>query len=519
MQKTTPVSTRPTALIILDGWGIAPAGPSNAISQAYTPNISSYYASFPHTTLEAAGESVGLPSGEAGNSEVGHLNLGSGRIVYQDLPRINAAISDGSFLKNKELNGAVTHALKNKSKIHLMGLVGSGGVHSSLEHLYALLWLIKQSDVGQVYLHLFTDGRDSPPSSALQIIKELEVKLREIKIGKVVTVSGRYYSMDRDNRWPKVEKVYKAMVNGIGPQVGSASEAIERSYKKKITDEFVEPTIILNTDSDNGSVGTGDSVIFFNFRSDRARQLTKAFVLDDFNLFNRGKKLDNLYFVSMTEYEKHLDTHTAFPAPTIDNPLAFVVSNYKIRQLHIGETEKYAHVTYFFNGGVEIPFPMEDRIHIPSVKIPTYDSEPEMSASAISEYVIARLKSGDHGLYIINFANADMVGHTGSLPATVRAISYLDQNIGKIVNTVHPLGGTVIIVGDHGNAEQMINPLTNGVDTAHSSNPVPFIVLNEGFRGKNVQLHSGKLSDVTPTILYIMGIPKPSEMTGRNLLV
>ena len=519
MLNPTPTSVKPALLLILDGWGIADSGPSNAISQAQTPNLDSYYASFPHTSLEAAGESVGLPHGEAGNSEVGHLNLGAGRIVYQDLPRINAAISDGSFLKNKALNDAISHVKKNNSVLHLIGLIGSGGVHSSIEHLYALLWLIKQSEVKDVYLHLFTDGRDSPPSSALQFLKELEIKLREIKIGHVSTITGRYYSMDRDNRWYKTEKVYNAMVKGMGTVATSASEAVEGSYKNKLTDEFIEPTIIQNTTTANRFVADNDSIIFFNFRPDRARQLTKAFVLEDFNYFNRGRKLANLFFVSMTEYERNLPTHAAFPAPKVNNPLSFVVSTYNIRQLHIGETEKYAHVTYFFNGGIEAPFPIEDRIHIPSPKVPTFDTKPEMSAYAITDYVVERIRSGHHGFYVINFANADMVAHTGSLEATTRAVSILDECVGKIVNTAYPLGETIMIVSDHGNAEQMINPLTDGVDTEHTSNSVPLIIINERTRGRNVQLESGILADVAPTLLSIMKLPRPSEMTGRDLLM
>ena len=517
MANPIPTSVKPMILIILDGWGVAEDSPKNAISQAKTPNLDSLFRSYPHTKLEAAGEPVGLPHGESGNSEVGHLCLGSGRVVYQELQRINTAIADGSFLENEVLNESIKHAKTNNSNIHLMGLIGSGAVHSSVEHLYALLWLIKKSAFQKVYLHFFTDGRDSPPESALQLFNELEIKLTEIKLGKIVTISGRYYAMDRDNRWYKTAKVYDAIVNGIGAFANSVSEAIEQSYQKKAVDEFIEPTIIQA--NDNRFVSDNDTVIFFNFRPDRSRQLAKAFVADDFYNFDRGKKLDNVYFVSMSEYDKNLKTHTAFPAPRVSNPLSFVVSTYNIRQLHISETEKYAHVTYFFNGGAEAPFHIEDRIHIPSPKVQTYDIVPEMSAYKITDYVVDRIKSGHHGFYVINFANADMVAHTGSMESTVRAVEVIDECIGRIVDVAEPLEGTTIVVGDHGNAEQMENPITKAIDTEHTTNSVPFLIVSKTFRGKNTQLQSGTLADVAPTILAVLGLPKPNEMTGRNLLM
>lgn len=506
-------------MIVLDGWGVTLANSGNAIAQVETPHLDLYFNTFPHTTLEASGESVGLPHGESGSSEVGHMNLGSGRIVYQDLMRINTAIADGSFLKNKAFTEAVDHARKNKSNVHLLGLIGSGGVHSSIEHFYALLWFMKQQKVSNIYLHLFTDGRDSPPSSALQLFKELELKLEEIGLGEIVTISGRFFAMDRDKKWYKTEKAYNAMVNGEGLKASSVSQAIEQSYKKKIVDEFIEPTVIYGEGRTPKFVGNNDSVIFFNFRPDRARQLTKAFVQGNLNYFTRPSILENIYFVSMAEYERNLATHTAFPAPIINNPLSLIISTNNIQQLHVGETEKYAHVTYFFNGGIETPFPLEERVHIPSPRVTTFDLKPEMSAYPLTKYIIQKLKSPQYGFYVINFANADMVAHTGSLEATKRAVVVIDQCVGKIVSEVLPLGGTVVLVGDHGNAEQMINPLTKGVDTEHTSNPVPFLAISERLKGKNTQLQSGILADVAPSILYLMGLSQPIEMTGRNLFM
>lgn len=517
MVNSSQPPAKPLVLAILDGWGVSAPSPANAISLAKKPNLDSYYASFPSTVLQAAGEAVGLPHGEAGNSEVGHLNLGAGRIVYQELPRINMAIADGSFLKNKMFREAVDHVKKNRSSLHIMGLVGSGGVHSSIEHLYALLWLMKQNEIVQVYLHLFTDGRDSPPSSALQFFKELGDKLNEIEIGQIVTVSGRYYAMDRDNRWERTERAYKAITEGIGAKARSTNEAIDQSYKKNATDEFIEPTVIYGDEIKPKFVKENDAIIFFNFRPDRARQLTQAFLQENFNSFPRNK-LKNILFVSMTEYLKGLPIHVAFPTPKIDFPLSLVFSTNNIRQLHISETEKYAHVTYFFNGGVEHPSPLEDRIHIPSPKVATYDLKPEMSAYFITEEVSKRLRNRAHDFYVINFANADMVAHTGSLEATVKAVEVVDYCLGRIVADTYPMGGAVIVTADHGNAEQMINPVTRGVDTEHNSNPVPFLIIQDKLRGKGQKLQSGILADVAPTILNAMGLQQPNEMTGRDLL-
>lgn len=518
MRNDLTGTQKPVILIIFDGWGVAPESNSNAVVSVHKPNINSYFASFPHTTLEAAGESVGLPHGEAGNSDVGHTNLGAGRIVYQDLPRINMAIADGSFLKNKIFDESIEHVKKNKSNMHIMGLVGSGGVHSSIEHLYALLWLMKEKGMNRVYLHLFTDGRDSPPSAALQTIEELDEKLKEVKIGQIATISGRYYAMDRDQRWDRVEKSYKTLVEGVGPVSPGVVETISGSYQRNISDEFIEPTIVTSGSNRPPSISANDSLIFFNFRPDRARQLTKAFVEDTFQGFNRPTKLKNLFFVSMTEYERNLSIKVAFPSPKIINPLSLVIATYKKRQLHIGETEKYAHVTYFFNGGIEDPFPLEDRVHIPSPKVATYDQKPQMAAYQITDYVVKQLRSNQYHFYVINYANADMVAHTGSLEATRTAVKVLDECLRKVVDEAYPLGGTVLMVADHGNAEQMISPVSGKPDTEHTLNPVPFLAISENLRGNNTQLQSGILADVAPTILKILKLPVPHEMLGRDLL-
>ncbi|MEX0616672.1 MAG: 2,3-bisphosphoglycerate-independent phosphoglycerate mutase [Candidatus Woykebacteria bacterium] len=511
-------AAKPLIIIILDGWGVAAENSSNAITLARKPNMDSYYSSFPHTELLAAGTAVGLPTAESGNSEVGHLNLGAGRVVYQDLERINMAIADGSFLENEVLKSAIEHATKNKSKVHLLGLVGSGAVHSSLEHLYALLWLLKSLGVPQAFMHLFTDGRDSPPSSALRLVTELSGKLKEIGYGEISSVSGRYYAMDRDNRWERTSAVYRRIVNGEGRIAQSAPQVIEDSYKNKITDEFVEPTLVAAKDKGPTTIKDNDAVIFFNFRPDRARQLTKAIVSQNFPYFDRGQKLNNVFFVTMTEYEKGLPCSVAFPAPKVNFPIAQVISESGFRQLHISETEKYAHVTYFFNGGVEGPFVQENRIHLPSPRVATYDLKPEMSAELITDTLLQKLRGEQYDFYVVNFANADMVAHTGSLEATIQAVEFLDKCVGRIVLETLSLGGAVVITGDHGNAEQMRNLLTGEVDTEHSSNPVPFLALTESLRRRPDKLQSGVLADIAPTILFLLKLQKPNVMTGRNLL-
>lgn len=508
----------PLVLIVLDGWGIADKSAGNAIELSNKPHFNSFLNAYAHTQLLASGESVGLPKNEDGNSEVGHLNLGAGRIVYQDLPRINMSIADGSFLTNQELISAVSYAKQNNSKLHLIGLFGSSGVHSSKEHLYALLNLASQQGFKNVFLHLFTDGRDSPPQEAGILITELQDNIKKAGVGKVATVSGRYYGMDRDNRWDRVKKAYDAMTAAIGTSANSAREGIEASYANKITDEFIEPIVIQENGKPVATVADNDAIIFFNFRPDRARELTKAFILPDFNFFTRSKKV-NVYFVTMTEYEKGLPVTSVFKPEQVEMPLTKIISDHEVRQLHIAETEKYPHVTYFFNGGKEDPYPNEDRVLIPSPKVSTYDLKPEMSAFEITDALMQKLSLNLYEFVIVNFANADMVGHTGKIPETVKAVEVLDDCIGKIVSKVLMIDGTVIITADHGNAEEMINPQTGGVDTEHSVNPVPFIAINKEL-GQNpgMQLRQGILADVAPTVLDLMGIEKPESIRGTNLI-
>ncbi|OGY27135.1 MAG: phosphoglycerate mutase (2,3-diphosphoglycerate-independent) [Candidatus Woykebacteria bacterium RBG_16_43_9] len=509
---------KPLALIILDGWGVAPESDGNAISLAHKPFWDRISVAYPHTTLLASGEEVGLPKGEAGNSEVGHLNIGAGMIVYQELPRVNMAISDGSFLNNKALLTAAGNVKRNKTNFHLIGLVGRGSVHSSLEHLYALLWFAKSQGVRQVYLHLFTDGRDSPPTSGLGIIKDIVDKCAKIGIGKIATICGRYYAMDRDKRWDRTERCYQLLVEGKGSQIEDPTQEISELYKKEITDEFIEPLVI----SENGGIHpikNADTVVFFNFRSDRARQLTEAFVDPTFSEFPDRKFLKTLTFITMTQYERNLPVMTAFPPPIIDYPLAAVLSMNDLKQLHIGETEKYAHVTYFLNGGREDPYPGEDRVHIPSPKVATYDKKPDMSATEITNYVCSKLEQKIYDVFIINFANADMVAHTGALEATIKAVETLDVCLERITKAVLNLNGVVVVTADHGNAETMIDIRTGGPDTEHNSSPVPLILVSDVFKTRqDLKLPVGVLADVTPTTLSLLGITVPGSMTGRNLL-
>lgn len=536
----------PVVLIVLDGWGISSEEKGNAIKLAKTPNFNSLWKGFPHTLLLASGESVGLPKGEPGNSEAGHLNLGAGKIVYQDLPKINFSIADGSFFQNKAFVEAINWSKKNNSAIHLMGLVGSGGVHSNIEHLYALLKLIKDQEYSNVFLHIFTDGRDSPPTSALIFVNQIEEELKKIGVGKIATISGRFYALDRDNRWDRIQKVYDALTVGVGEKSFSSKEAIEKSYRQKIFDEFIKPTIILDKQKNPiGIINDNDSVIFFNFRIDRPRELTKAFVLKDFEnyspkfasfdpysekyghkqfeeikgikTFKRKKIIKNLFFVTMTEYEKGLPVKVAFPPSKVDLPLARVISENGHKQFHIAETEKYPHVSSFFDGGREKPFFQEEWAVVPSPKVSTYDLKPEMSAEELTAQFIKRIETKIYSFALINFANPDMVGHTGSLQATIKACETTDYFLGKIIKIALSLDGTVIVTADHGNAEELINLKTGEIDTEHSSNPVPFIVVNKKLIGKDLSLESGILADVAPTILSFLKIPIPNSMTGRIL--
>ena len=522
---------KPLVLCILDGWGIAPDYPGNAITQANCSNFNSLWFQYPHTLLTASGLSVGLPQGVVGNSEVGHINIGAGFVVFQDVLRIDNAISDGSFAENPAFAKAIEHSKANGSNIHLMGLVGSGLVHSNTEHLLSLLALIKESGIApnKVKIHIFTDGRDSPPTSARDYVGSL---IKEIKgLGEISSVSGRYYAMDRDNRWDRTAKAYFALLGNSPRKSNDVVRSIIDSYADGITDEFIEPTVITDHDgSPAGAIKNGDAVIFFNYRPDRARQLTKAFVLEDLKniktssrekavTFERDPKLENLFFVTMTQYEKGLPVSAvAFEPHNVPLPLARVFSELGDKQLHIAETEKYAHVTYFFNGGIEQPFPGEDRVLVNSKKVASYDLVPEMSAPEITRDLIKRINSRVYDFIVVNYANADMVGHTGNLEATKKAVLAVDFHLGILVKAVLSVGGAMIITADHGNAEIMVNPHTNEVDTAHNLSPVPCIIVATEFRGQAEQLKKGILADVAPTILAMLNIPKPPTMSGRNLL-
>lgn len=518
---------KPVILIILDGWGVAPPSQGNAITLAKTPIFNKILTVYPSMTLQASGEAVGLPWGEMGNSEVGHLNLGAGKIIWQNLPRINRAIADGSFFKNKVFLKAIEHTKKNNSKLHLIELVSTGAVHSSIEHLYAFLELAKKNGLSKVYIHAILDGRDTPYNSGQQFIKELLERMKQIGIGKIATLSGRFWSMDRDNHWERTEKSYLAMTKGQADKFfDNPLAAIEDSYQNKIYDEEFVPTVITKNNQPVAKVQSNDAVIFLNFRPDRARQLTKAFVLDKFSGFSRDK-IQNLLFVTMTEYEKDLPVDVAFPPEKIEQPLAKVISDLGLRQFHIAETEKYAHVTFFFNGGREQPFPGEDRVLIPSPRVSSYDQKPEMSAPEVTAKLKEAILSEKYDFIVVNFANGDMVGHTGNLEATKKAVETLDELLGQVLIEVLRKNGVAIVTADHGNAEEMINLRTGEIDKEHSTNPVPFIVVGKQYelteKLKEVpdlssMQPSGVLADVAPTILKIMGIKPPEEMTGTALI-
>ena len=538
MQQARP---KPVVLAILDGWGIAPPGPGNAVDAAPTPNLTSLKNAFVHTQLIAHGESVGLPKSEPGNTETGHLNIGAGRIVYQDLPRINMSVADGTFFQNPSLIAALNHAKQNHSRLHLLGLVGGGGVHSDLAHLFALLRLCHEQQIPTVYLHLFTDGRDSPPSAAMTYINQIKSVIQRESVGKIASVIGRFYAMDRDFRWDRTAKAYFCLTEGIGKKADSVESVISQSYSANKTDEFIEPTLIIP----EAIIKPNDAVIFYNFRIDRPRQLTKAFVLPNFeetaNItgfapyavrythkhvedtrdrskpFTRPTQISNLFFVTMTEYEKNLPVNIAFPPLMVDNPLGQVISASNLRQLRIAESEKERFVTYYFNGQREDIFPGEDRLIIPSPKISTYDARPEMSAREVTQNVLKHISGGVYDLIVVNYANPDMVGHTGNLHATVKACGVVDECIGLLSAAVLSVGGVLVVTADHGNAEEMINRATSSIDTEHNANPVPFIIVGESFRTAT-QVSQGILADVAPTILSLMKIPAPSAMTGRNLL-
>ena len=506
---------KPTVLLILDGYGERKEKDGNAIALANTPVMDKLKKEFPYVEGQASGLFVGLPDGQMGNSEVGHMNMGAGRIVYQELTRITKAIEDGDFFENKALKEAVEHCKKENTALHFMGLVSSGGVHSHIGHIYGLLELAKRAGLKKVYLHAFLDGRDTPPDSGKFFLMDVEKKMRELGVGEIATISGRYYAMDRDKNYDRVEKAYRAMVDGTGEKASSVEEAIDASYAKKVYDEFVLPTVI-EKDGAVHTVSDGDAMIFFNFRPDRAREICHAFCDDEFNFFNRGPR-KKVFFVCFTDYDPTIpNKRVAFEKEEIHNTLGEVVSNLGKNQLRIAETEKYAHVTFFFNGGKEEPYENEDRILVPSPKeVPTYDLKPEMSCYTVTEKLTEAIRSGKYDLVVANFANPDMVGHTGVLPAAIKAIEVVDECMGKVVDAVESMHGNLFILADHGNADIMIDEKTGEPYTAHTTNPVPFILVSDE---KHKLREGGCLADVAPTLLELMGIPQPKEMTGKSLL-
>ena len=505
------IKRRPVLLMILDGYGISEKKDWNAIASARTPNLDRLFSSYPHSTLDASGTSVGLPEGQMGNSEVGHLNIGAGRIVYQDLTRITKSIRDGDFFSNGTLLSAFENVRKNSSSLHLMGLLTDGGVHSHITHLYAFLELAKRKGIRKVYVHAFLDGRDVPPRSALIYIEEAQKKMTELG-GEFATISGRYYAMDRDKRWERVEKAYNAMALGQGITANSASLAIENAYGRGENDEFVTPTVILKNNIPVSVISDKDSVIFFNFRSDRAREITRTFIDENFMDFPRSI-YPHTHFVCLTRYDETFDAPVAFPSQSLKNILADVLAQNHLRQLRLAETEKYAHVTFFFNGGRETPVEGEDRILVPSPKVATYDLKPEMSVFPVTDEVEKAISSGKYDIIIMNYANLDMVGHTGIFEAAVKAVEAIDECTGRVFSNIMAAGGLMILTSDHGNAEQMKDE-KGGIHTAHTCSPVPFLLCE-----KEVMVKNGILADIAPTILDILGIEKPVEMTGQSLIL
>jgi 2,3-bisphosphoglycerate-independent phosphoglycerate mutase len=508
---------QPVILIILDGFGINPRKEGNAVANASKPNLDALLRDYPNSRLSMSGVDVGLPAGQMGNSEVGHMILGAGRIVYQDLTLIHKDIDEGGFYQNQILLDALRKTKEKSGRLHLMGLLGDGGVHSHQRHMEAILEMARREKIDNVYLHLFLDGRDTPPNSAEQFLLDLNDKLKAHPNVKIATVSGRYYAMDRDKRWDRVEKAYACLTEGVGNKANSALEAIRDSYKTKVTDEFVLPTVI-NRVMPEGLIGDGDGVIFFNFRADRARELTRAFTEENFKEFPRKRRSNLSTYVTMTQYDETFNIPVAYPPREIRRILGEIASQAGIRQLRIAETEKYAHVTYFFNGGEEKKFPGEERILIPSPKdVATYDLKPEMSARTVTEALIKHLGEQDVGLVIANYANADMVGHTGNFEASVRAVEVIDECLGKVIDAALSKRGKVLITADHGNIEQLIDYDTGMPHTAHTMNLVPVILIDE--ERKKCRLNQGSGVDVAPTVLQLLGLPQPQEMTGHSLIV
>ncbi len=505
-------------LLVLDGWGINMSNEGNAIASAKTPVYTRMMSDYSHAALQASGEAVGLPEGQMGNSEVGHLNLGAGRIVYQDSTRISKAIRDGEFSKNPVLLSAMEAVKKSGGNLHLMGLLSDGGVHSRMDHIFAMFDMVKAQGITNVYFHAFLDGRDTPPSSAIQYVTQLEERLAGIGIGKIASVSGRYYAMDRDKRWERIHKAYEAMVMGEGIRKYSAREAIQQSYDHDKTDEFVLPTVLLDrkTNKSIATIRNNDAVIFCNFRSDRAREITRALTEPEFPGFRRDKLLKLSSFVCLTTYDEVFDLPVAFGPVRLVNILGEVLNTHGIRQLRIAETEKYAHVTFFFNGGEERPFSLEERVLVPSPRdVPTYDKKPEMSAIEITDKLVEHIASRQYGFILANYANPDMVGHTGVIDAAVKAVEVIDKCLFRVLTAAREEGMVVFVTADHGNAEIMLDPSTGQPHTAHTTDPVPFIIVQKDIRLRD----AGILADVAPTVLDLMGIDIPAEMTGKSLIL
>ncbi len=505
---------KPLVLVVMDGWGMSPAIEGNAIAHAKTPVLNRLYSTYPWTTLATSGEAVGLIPGQMGDSNVGHLNIGAGRIVYQWLGLIGKAIRSGELAQNRVIFEGMRRAKEKHKALHLMGLVSDGGVHSHIDHLIALLHMAKEQGLTRVYVHAFLDGRDVPPQSAIGYLERLEQEMAKIGVGQIATVMGRYYAMDRDKRWERVQLAWDAMIHGKGEQASSAVQAVEQSYAKGENDEFVKPTVIVSDSLKPAVIEDGDSVLFFNFRADRAREISHALLDDEFDGFQRGHR-PRIWMAGMTEYEKALPMPQAFKPVDMANTFGEVISRQGLTQLRIAETEKYAHVTFFFNGGVEEVFPGEDRKLIPSPKVATYDLQPEMSAYLVTEALLEELRADRHDVVILNFANGDMVGHTGDFAAAVRAVEVVDECLGKIAELVLSKGGAVLVTSDHGNCDQMVDPKTGEPHTAHTATEVPFIMVADGYyRLRN----EGILADIAPTMLQLLGIPQPAEMTGKTLL-
>ncbi|MFH1098829.1 MAG: 2,3-bisphosphoglycerate-independent phosphoglycerate mutase [Candidatus Uhrbacteria bacterium] len=520
---------KPVVLCILDGYGVAPMHEGNAVARAEKPVIDRLIRTYPTFTLRASGAEVGLAWGEMGNSEVGHLSIGSGRVFYQNRPRIDREIQQGSFFENSAFLKAVEHVKQNGSVLHLLGLVSAGGVHSHQDHLYALLEFAKRQKLKDVYVHAILDGRDAIYNSGIGFIKELIAKMKRLGIGRIASLSGRYCAMDRDNRWDREEKAYRAIAEGVGETTDDPIRAIEAAYARKVYDEEFIPTVITAKGQPVASVAAGDAIIFFNFRADRARQLTHAFISKDFNGFKR-ERIQNLFFATMMEYEANLPVAVAFSSETITTCLAKVWSEHGLKQIHVAETEKYAHVTFFFNAMREKPYPHEERVLIPSPKVATYDQKPEMSAREITAHLIKEIGRGVYDTFVVNYANPDMVGHTGKIKPTITAVEMVDGCLGEIIDAVVPNNGVVVVTADHGNAEEIVNLETGEMDKEHATNPVPLIICGQEFEGRvNENLRSlewdigllppvGILADVAPTVLKIIGIRQPDGMTGTPLI-